>query len=125
MKYIRSLVFVLFLVTTFSASAQQRPLSSLNMFSLFDANAAYSGNSEALSIAARFRSQWVGFEGAPTGQSVSVHSPISYPALGAGLKIYRETIGAREQLQALASCSYHFSTKQAHRPKYRYFFDGK
>jgi len=56
-------------------------------------NPAYAGSRDALTILALHRSQWVGFEGAPTTQTLTVHSPVFSPNTGLGLSILNDKIG--------------------------------
>ena len=57
-------------------SAQQDPQFTQYMFNMLALNPAYAGSSDRVSIKALTRHQWVGFEGAPTTQTLTVHSPV-------------------------------------------------
>ncbi|MEB8330678.1 type IX secretion system membrane protein PorP/SprF [Flavobacteriaceae bacterium KMM 6897] len=63
------------------------------MFNTLSVNPAYAGSRGQLSIAALYRSQWVGLEGSPTTQTLNIHSPIQNSRLGYGLSIVNDEIG--------------------------------
>lgn len=89
---------LLFLLTAmFAASgvyAQQDPQFSQYMFNQFTYNPAYAGMDNALSATAHVRAQWVGINGSPLIQNISVHSPVSLLHGGAGLQVLNEQEGA-------------------------------
>ncbi len=91
---------------TFNLTAQQEWSYAQYLFNLYDVNAAYAGNHHALSSTVRHRAQWAGMDGAPQSQQVSLHTPLAGEKLGVGLRIQRETIGAREQWMARGSAGY-------------------
>ena len=62
------------------------------MYNTFSVNPAYAGSREVLSISALHRSQWVGRDGAPNTQTLSVHGPSS-DKVGLGLSIVHDEIG--------------------------------
>lgn len=57
--------------------AQQDFLKSQYMFNLFSINPAYAGSRDVMEVSLSHRSQWVGFEGAPQTQVLSVHAPLT------------------------------------------------
>ena len=63
------------------------------MFNTMSVNPAYAGSRGQLSIAALYRSQWVGLEGSPTSQTLNIHSPIRNSRLGYGVSIVNDEIG--------------------------------
>ncbi len=78
-----------------SVSAQQSSLYSQYIFNLFIVNPAYAGTRDALSLNAGYRAQWVGFEGAPTTQNFSIHSPLRKKNMSLGMQFQNDEIGAR------------------------------
>ena len=62
------------------------------------------GSYGSASASLRHRSQWLGLEGAPSSQNVSIHGPVG--AWAAGLRINHERIGLRSQTSARASVVY-------------------
>ncbi|MBQ4916314.1 type IX secretion system membrane protein PorP/SprF [Maribacter sp. MMG018] len=74
-------------------NAQQDAQYTQYMFNTMSVNPAYAGSRGQLSIAALYRSQWVGLDGAPTTQTLNLHSPIRNSKLGYGLSIVNDEIG--------------------------------
>lgn len=71
------------IITLFSALlvaagtyAQQKAMYTQYMFNTLAINPAYASVDESLTVTALSRHQWVGFNGAPNTQTLSIHSPI-------------------------------------------------
>ena len=73
--------------------AQQDAQYTQYMYNTMSVNPAYAGSRGQLSIAALYRSQWVGLEGAPKTQTLNLHSPIRNSRLGYGISIINDNIG--------------------------------
>ncbi|QLG44232.1 PorP/SprF family type IX secretion system membrane protein [Costertonia aggregata] len=86
-----SILFLFALVL--SSNAQQDAQYTQYMFNTLSINPAYAGSRGQLSIAGLYRSQWVGLNGAPTTQTLNLHSPIRNSRLGYGLSIVNDEIG--------------------------------
>jgi type IX secretion system PorP/SprF family membrane protein len=99
---VRTLVLfiVLSLLLVISADAQQEWTHSQYQFNLFDANPAYAGSHQTLSMAVRHRSQWMGMTGAPSSDQFSMHAPLAGDHAAAGMRVVSDRIGARTQLTA-------------------------
>jgi len=93
MKNIRLAILALIFAVPFIGSAQQKELYTQYMFNGLTINPAYAGSHDALNLTAMSRWQWAGFEGAPTTQTISAHSPIKGKNVGLGLMISRDEIG--------------------------------
>ena len=73
---------------------QQDPQYTQYMYNTQVVNPAYVGSREALSFGALYRTQWVGFEGAPKTGTFTVNSPIgAYDNMGLGLSIVSDKLG--------------------------------
>lgn len=81
------------LVLGTATQAQQDPQFTQYMFNMLALNPAYAGSAERVSIKALTRHQWVGFEGAPTTQTITVHSPLPMESLALGGTIMRDSHG--------------------------------
>ena len=95
MKKIYNIFFLVFTLTIggqFFVLAQQDAQYTQYMYNTFSVNPAYAGSRDALSISALHRSQWVGRDGAPNTQTLSVHGPTSNK-VGLGLSIVHDEIG--------------------------------
>ena len=76
-----------------ASMAQQQPLHTMFMFNKLLVNPAYAGYHEHPCATAHVREQWLGFEGAPKTQSLSIHGPLSSQRIGIGLNLQRRSIG--------------------------------
>ena len=86
------IIFLIFLASFCTINAQQDAQYTQYMYNTVAVNPGYAGSRGVLSIAALHRSQWVGLDGAPTTQTLNVHSPIS-ERVGLGLSIVNDEIG--------------------------------
>ncbi|VXB97390.1 PorP/SprF family type IX secretion system membrane protein [Maribacter litoralis] len=86
------ITILLFSASFWGVYAQQDAQYTQYMYNTVAVNPAYAGSRGVLSIAALHRSQWVGLDGAPTTQTLNVHSPIS-GRVGLGLSIVNDEIG--------------------------------
>ncbi|MDG1570687.1 type IX secretion system membrane protein PorP/SprF [Robiginitalea sp. M366] len=73
--------------------AQQDAQYTQYMYNTMTVNPAYAGSRGQLSLAALYRSQWVGLEGAPQTFTVNMHSPIRNSRLGYGISLVNDNIG--------------------------------
>jgi len=100
-----------------TAKAQQQPMFTQYMFNGLAINPAYAGSHQALSATAIARAQWVGLDGAPNTQSVSVHAPVPDKHIGLGMMFLRDNIGVTKQNSLYLSYAYRISS-----PKYNLSF---
>lgn len=75
-----------------STMAQQDPQYTQYMLNTIVVNPAFAGSGNVLSISALHRSQWIGLDGAPVTQTLSIQSPLS-ERFGGGLSIVNDNIG--------------------------------
>ena len=73
--------------------AQQQPLHTMFMYNKLLINPAYAGYHEHPCATAIVRQQWLGFEGAPETQSLSMHGPLSSQRIGIGFNLEHRSIG--------------------------------
>ena len=95
---------ILFLIN--SIYAQQEAQYSQYMYNTISINPAYAGTRDVFSIMALHRSQWIGFEGAPTTSTFSINTPIPNTNLGIGVSAISDRIGPTEQNTFSADVSY-------------------
>lgn len=88
-------LFALFLIGVMLQGlyAQQDAQYTQYMFNTMSVNPAYAGSRGQLSIAALYRAQWVGLDGAPETQTLNIHSPIRNSRLGYGISVVNDNIG--------------------------------
>lgn len=72
---------------------QQLPQFTQYMYNTISINPAYAGSRETLSIVGLHRSQWVGLEGGPSTQTLSVHSPLNNERMGLGVSFINDQLG--------------------------------
>lgn len=106
MKYspLRTLFICLFLGPVVLL-AQQDAMFTKYMFNTLVYNPAYAGSHDHLSINALHRGQWWGIDGAPTTQTLSVHSPVN-DRVGLGLSLVNDEIGPTGSTQVNAVYAY-------------------
>ena len=101
--YITALIVV---GTAFNSYAQQLPQFTQYMYNTISINPAYAGSRNALNITGLHRSQWVGIDGGPITQTLSVHSPLRNERLGLGLSVINDQAGFENYFYAYADFSY-------------------
>ena len=101
------LILIVFtaLLTT-DVNAQQDPQYTHYMYNTLSVNPAYAGQRETLSIVGLHRSQWVGIDGAPETQTLSIHSPLSNERIGLGLNVVSDALGPARETFVDANFSY-------------------
>ena len=80
--------FGISIIVTFAINfsfAQQDEQSSMYMFNPLQFNPAYAGSRGDLNVVGIIRSQWVGMNGAPKSQFVSLNSPLSIRNMSLGM----------------------------------------
>ncbi|PCE63617.1 hypothetical protein B7P33_15110 [Sediminicola luteus] len=83
-------------LTTFTW-AQQDAQYTQYMYNTMSVNPGYAGSRGHLSVAALYRSQWFGLEGAPQTGTFGLHTPIGYGGMGLGLSIVNDKIGPSDE----------------------------
>jgi len=103
MKKIFAIAFV---CSAFLASAQQDIQFTQFMYNRLYYNPAVAGAGDAICATAVHRSQWVGFDGAPTSQNVNASVPLKILRGGLGLNIVNDQIGFFRNVNAGLSYAY-------------------
>jgi type IX secretion system PorP/SprF family membrane protein len=104
-------LIILILLGTYSSNAQQDPQYTQYMYNTQVVNPAYAGSRDALSFGLLYRTQWVGFEGAPKTGTFTVNSPIgALDNMGLGLSIVRDEIGPAIESNVNIDYSYTINT---------------
>lgn len=89
----KALYLIALIGSAFAAQAQQDAMYTHYAFNTLAVNPAYAGTRDALTITALNRAQWVGFEGAPVTQSLTLHTPFANHKMGAGLSVIHDQTG--------------------------------
>jgi type IX secretion system PorP/SprF family membrane protein len=98
--------FGLLILCVNSIYSQQEAQYSQYMYNTISVNPAYAGSRNVLSVLALHRSQWVGFDGAPTTSTFSINTPIPETNLGLGISAISDRIGPTEQNTFSGDISY-------------------
>ena len=77
--------------------AQQEAQFTQYMFNTNAVNPAYAGSREVISALTLYRTQWVGFDGAPATMMFNVNSPFMNDKMGIGITAINEKIGPIKQ----------------------------
>ena len=107
----RILLFVL-MFTGVLSYAQQDAQFTQYMYNTININPAYAGSRGALSMFALHRTQWVGLDGAPVTNTVSLNTPINQSNLGLGVSLINDKIGPTTENTISADLSYTMQTSE-------------
>ena len=111
MKRIKiSILVIIISVFSFQGKAQQDPMYTQYMYNTLSVNPAYAGSRNALSITGLLREQWIGIDGAPSTQTLTVHSPVYNDNMGLGLSVINDVAGPVHQTMLYADYSYSIQT---------------
>ena len=89
-----------------STQAQQLPQFTQYMYNTISVNPAYAGSRDGFSLTALNRNQWVGIEGAPRTQTLSIHSPLRNERIGVGLSVINDKTGYENYTYIYGDISY-------------------
>jgi len=107
----RILLFAL-MFTGVLSYAQQDAQFTQYMYNTINVNPAYAGSRGALSMFALHRTQWVGLDGAPVTNTVSVNTPLNGSNLGLGVSLINDKIGPTTENTISADLSYTIPTSE-------------
>ena len=99
-------VTLLILLIGLCCNAQQDAQYTQYMYNTVSVNPAYAGSRGHLSIAALYRAQWVGLDGAPETQTLNLHTPVGYRGVGLGLSVVNDVIGPTSETYLDGDFSY-------------------
>ncbi|PST83385.1 hypothetical protein C7T94_12475 [Pedobacter yulinensis] len=106
-NFFKIFLFILGLIST--AQAQQDAMYSQYVFNMMAINPAYTGNRNAISASAFYRSQWSGIDGAPRTGNVTVQSPLNGERMGLGIQVFDDRLGITSTTGAIGSYAYHLT----------------
>ncbi len=107
----RILLFAL-MFTGVLSYAQQDAQFTQYMYNTINVNPAYAGSRGALSMFALHRTQWVGLDGAPVTNTVSINTPLNGSNLGLGVSLINDRIGPTNENAISADLSYTIQTSE-------------
>ncbi|NRT17160.1 type IX secretion system PorP/SprF family membrane protein [Flavobacterium sp. 28A] len=103
---------LLMMLTSIAGFAQQDAQYTQYMYNTVNINPAYAGSRGVLSIFALHRTQWVGLDGAPTTNAVSLNTPLNSSRLGLGVSIVNDKIGPTHENTISADLAYTIPTSE-------------
>jgi type IX secretion system PorP/SprF family membrane protein len=106
---------IVMMFTAIVSYAQQDAQYTQYMYNTINVNPAYAGSRGALSIFALHRTQWVGLDGAPVTNTVSVNTPFNNSKLGLGVSIVNDEIGPSTNNSISADISYFIPISESYR----------
>ncbi len=86
--------------------AQQDPMYTQYFFNPLTVNSGYAGTRDALNVTLLIREQWVGIEGRPRTQTLSIHSPLRNDNLALGGTIIRDEVGPTSAMGLFGDFAY-------------------
>lgn len=108
LKYMKTKFIGLFLVFFTAVSfAQQDAQYTQYMYNTNIVNPAYLGSKESLNIFGLHRTQWVGLDGAPSSNNISISSPVG-KNVALGLSIINDKIGPSNENNFAVDFAYGF-----------------
>lgn len=90
--------------------AQQDPMYSQYMFNTLAFNPGYAGSADVFTAMALSRHQWLGFKGAPSTQTLAVHSPLPGNKLALGGNLIHDVAGPAKQNSLFLDVAYRLRT---------------
>lgn len=111
-NYISYKILLLSVLFSTITHAQQDSQHTQYMYNPVNFNPAYAGSREVLSAFGMHRTQWVGLDGAPVTNNVSVHTPIANSKIGLGLSFINDRIGPSDENSISVDFSYSIETSQ-------------
>lgn len=93
LKTLRNTVLLMLALWGAASQAQQDAQYTQYMYNTMSVNPAYAGSRGQLSMAALYRSQWAGLDGAPETFTLNFHSPIRDSKIGYGVSVIHDNIG--------------------------------
>ncbi|PVX47888.1 type IX secretion system PorP/SprF family membrane protein [Flavobacterium sp. 103] len=106
---------IVMMFTAIASYAQQDAQYTQYMYNTINVNPAYAGSRGALSFFALHRTQWVGLDGAPITNTLSVNTPFNNSKLGLGVSIVNDEIGPSTTNSISADISYTIPVSESYK----------
>ena len=105
-KINRILLVILAVLACVKGYAQQDPLFTQSFDNMIYVNPAYAGSRGMLNFTDLSRVQWVGFDGNPRSNALSINSPIYNESVGGGLNLITDAAGPVKQTLVFGDLAY-------------------
>jgi type IX secretion system PorP/SprF family membrane protein len=106
---------ILLFATSFTAMlsyCQQDSQFTQYMYNTINVNPAYSGSRDVLSVFVMQRMQWVGLDGAPVTNVISINSPLNGTNWGLGVSLVNDKLGPTSENIISTDLSYTIQTSE-------------
>lgn len=110
-----SILFTLLFLSNQKTNAQQDSQYTNYMYNTINVNPAYTGSRGVMSIFGLHRTQWVGLDGAPVTNTLSVNTPINNSNFGLGISFVNDRIGPSDENAISADISYTIQTSETYK----------
>ncbi len=107
-------IFALMLVDLVSYSQQDSQYTQY-MNNTMNVNPAYAGSRGVMSVFGLHRTQWVGLDGAPVTNAVSINTPIENSNLGVGVSFINDRLGPTDENNISLDLSYSIKTSETYK----------
>ena len=111
---IKKIIGILIVFVSTWIQGQQDPQFTQYMYNTMSVNSAYAGSRGNLNITGIHRSQWVGIDGAPRTQTLTLDTPVGRK-VGLGLSIINDQIGPSDELYVDLNFSYTIQASLTHK----------
>jgi type IX secretion system PorP/SprF family membrane protein len=108
----KKIIGLILMIISLNVNAQQDAQFTQYMFNTININPAYAGSRGVMSVFALHRSQWIGLDGAPVTNTVSINTPINQSNVGLGLSLVNDKIGPTNENAISADLSYTIPTSE-------------
>ena len=113
-----TILMLLFMATLGNVNqtfAQQDSQYTNYMYNTINVNPAYAGSRGVMSIFGLHRTQWVGLDGAPVTNTLSVNTPINNSNFGLGVSFVNDRIGPSDENAISVDVSYSVPTSETYK----------
>ncbi len=107
MKRILQILFLILI--PLCLSGQLTPVTNQYVLNTLTINPAYAGNRGVLNLAANYRKQWTGIQGAPETVTFSADAPVLDNKVGLGLVIMSDKIGVTKNTYIMTNYAYNIT----------------
>ncbi len=111
---IKKNVVALIALISLGAYAQQDPQFTQYMYNTLTVNSAYAGSRGNFSVTGIHRNQWVGIDGAPVTQTLTLDTPLG-EKVGLGLSVVNDRIGPANEFYTDLNFAYTIRVSSMHR----------
>jgi len=108
----RIIVAIITILSVVQMNAQQDAMFTHYMYNTLGVNSGYAGSRDALTVTLLHRTQWLGFEGAPQTQTLTLHSPFKDNKMGLGLSVINDKIGPTKSTSIYGDFAYRLTVSE-------------